>query len=87
LKSRGALAKSGRKVEGAVHKMPRPARRVVVSVVGGILVVVGLLMVALPGPAFVVLPLGLAVMATEFQWARRLLRKVKEKFKSLRKKK
>jgi|Deesub1362B_J571_1020462.scaffolds.fasta_scaffold00196_34 hypothetical protein len=34
---------------------------------------VGLLMVLLPGPAVVVIPLGLALLATEYHWARRLL--------------
>ena len=36
-------------------------------------------MIAAPGPAAVVTPLCLAVLSTEFVWAARLLRKVKEK--------
>jgi hypothetical protein len=31
----------------------------------------------LPGPAVVVIPAGLAILATEFQWARRLLHRVR----------
>ena len=34
-------------------------------------------MVVLPGPAIVVIPLGLAILATEFVWARRLLQKAR----------
>jgi hypothetical protein len=34
-------------------------------------------MVVLPGPAFLVIPLGLAILATEFVWARHLLNKAK----------
>jgi tellurite resistance protein TerC len=34
-------------------------------------------MIVLPGPAVVVIPIGLAVLGTEFIWARRLLRRVK----------
>ena len=40
---------------------------------------VGVAMIVLPGPAFVVIPLGLAVLATEFVWARWLLSRIKEK--------
>lgn len=38
------------------------------------MLVLGIALVLLPGPAFVVIPLGLAILAAEFAWARRLLR-------------
>ena len=57
----------------------RRARRLVVAVIGGTLVLVGIAMIVLPGPAFVVIPAGLALLATEFVWARRLLRRVRER--------
>lgn len=44
------------------------------------ILVVGAAMLLLPGPAIIVIPAGLAVLATEFAWARRLLRRVKKKF-------
>jgi hypothetical protein len=53
------------------------ARRLVVLVVGATILMAGLAMIVLPGPAVVVIPLGLAVLGTEFIWARRLLRRVK----------
>jgi len=55
----------------------RHARRLVIAVVGVSVVVIGLAMVVLPGPAIVVIPAGIAILATEFAWARRLLRDVK----------
>ena len=55
------------------------ARRVVVAIVGGSVVVVGILMIALPGPAILVIPAGLAILGIEFAWARRWLRKLKAK--------
>ena len=55
------------------------ARRVVIAIVGGSVVVVGILMIALPGPAIVVIPTGLAILSIEFAWARRWLRKLKAK--------
>ena len=52
-------------------------RRVVIALVGVSVLVVGAIMIIAPGPAFVVLPAGLAILAIEFVWARRLLRKIK----------
>ena len=54
------------------------ARKAVVLVVGGTVILAGVAMMVLPGPAIVVIPAGLAILATEFVWAQRLLRKVKE---------
>jgi len=57
----------------------KAARRVVVTLVGGTVVLTGLVMLVFPGPAFVVIPIGLAILGLEWAWARRLLRAVKEK--------
>ena len=57
----------------------KQARRVVVAIVGGTILLVGVAMIVLPGPAFIVIPLGLAILATEFVWARWLLSRIKEK--------
>ncbi len=61
----------------------RKAKRAIIAIVGLSVVLVGLLMVFLPGPAVVVIPAGLAILASEFVWAKRLLKKVKEKIESL----
>ena len=63
------------------------ARRLVVIVIGFTILVAGVAMIVLPGPAVVVIPVGLALLATEFVWARRLLDSVKERFKRIRKRK
>jgi tellurite resistance protein TerC len=55
----------------------RAAKRVVVLVIGGTVLLIGVAMLVLPGPGRVVAPAGLAILATEFVWARRLLAKVK----------
>jgi len=46
-----------------------------IAVLGAAVVVVGLLLIPLPGPGWAVVFLGLAVWATEFVWAQRLLRR------------
>lgn len=39
----------------------------------------GIALIVLPGPAFIVIPAGLAILATEFLWAKRLLKRVKQR--------
>ena len=51
--------------------------RLVVGVGGLIVVVVGLAMVPFPGPGWLVVFLGLALWASEFEWAQRLLQRAK----------
>jgi tellurite resistance protein TerC len=53
------------------------ARRIVVAVLGGSVVFVGIAMIVLPGPAIVVIPLGLGILGLEFAWARYWLRKLR----------
>jgi len=67
---------------GALRAALRPLWRLVVLVVGSTVVLVGIAMVVLPGPAIVVIPAGLGILATEFAWARRLLHRAREHFKS-----
>ena len=57
----------------------RQARRLAVLVIGLTVVAIGAAMIVLPGPAIVVIPLGLAILATEFVWARHLLENMKER--------
>lgn len=59
------------------RRLVRAAWRSIVLVVGGTVVAIGVAMLVLPGPAFVVIPAGLAILATEFVWARRLLLRVR----------
>ncbi len=55
----------------------RYARRIVIAIVGGCMVLVGIAMIVLPGPAFIVIPAGLGILALEFAWARLWLKKLK----------
>ncbi len=52
-------------------------KRLLVMTVGGTVLAVGAALIVLPGPAFIVLPLGLAILAMEFAWAKRWLRSVR----------
>jgi tellurite resistance protein TerC len=61
----------------------RIAKRIAIGVVGGSVLVVGVLMIVLPGPAFVVIPVGLGILSLEFAWARSWLRKIRQKAQSM----
>ena len=56
----------------------RAARRICVAVMGGTVLLVGVIMLVTPGPAMLVIPAGLAILALEFQFAALWLRKLKE---------
>jgi uncharacterized protein (TIGR02611 family) len=53
-------------------------RKIVILVVGSTVVIVGVIMIFTPGPAIVVIPAGLAILAIEFAWARNLLHRSRD---------
>ena len=53
------------------------ARKAVILVIGSSILAIGIAMLVLPGPAVVLIPAGLAILAAEFAWARRWLVRVK----------
>ncbi|HYG21863.1 MAG TPA: PGPGW domain-containing protein [Verrucomicrobiae bacterium] len=55
-------------------------RKTIIGIVGGVVLLVGLALLFLPGPAFVVIPLGLAILASEFAWARLYVKKARKWF-------
>ena len=55
----------------------RQAYRLIVLVVGVTVVAAGVAMFVLPGPGILVVISGLAILATEFVWARLLLQRAK----------
>jgi tellurite resistance protein TerC len=56
----------------------RAARRLTILIVGLTVVLIGIALIILPGPAFIVIPAGLCILAIEFAWARRLLDRAKK---------
>jgi uncharacterized protein (TIGR02611 family) len=61
----------------------RGGRKLVIAIVGGSVLVVGIIMIVTPGPAVVVIPAGLAILGTEFVWARRILKRMKAQAEAL----
>jgi tellurite resistance protein TerC len=54
-------------------------KRLLVAIVGITILLIGIAMIVLPGPAIIVIPAALAILATEFAWARRLLHLVRDR--------
>jgi tellurite resistance protein TerC len=65
-------------VREAIRLTYRTARRIVIGVIGTSVVLIGLALIVLPGPAFIVIPAGLAILSIEFAFARRWLKKLRE---------
>jgi len=59
------------------------AHNIIALAVGSTVLILGVTMIALPGPGLVVIPVGLAVLAAEFIWARRLLTRLREEVRSV----
>ena len=57
------------------HLQRSPLYRAAFVVAGALVTLGGVALLALPGPAFVVIPIGLAMLAMEFEWAERWLEK------------
>lgn len=66
-----------------MHITYKVARRIAVGVVGMTVLVLGLVMIVTPGPALVVIPVGLAILSIEFAWARFWLRRVRERISEM----
>lgn len=64
-----------------MSKTLKQVKKIFIAIVGFTILLIGVLLVVTPGPAILVIPAGLAVLATEFVWAENLLKKVKSKFK------
>jgi tellurite resistance protein TerC len=63
-----------------ILKTLQQAKRLIVIVAGSTVLLMGIAMIVLPGPAVLVIPIGLGVLATELVWARKLLTKLKSTF-------
>jgi len=70
-------------VKTSLLRSVRSAKRLAIALIGFTVLAIGVVMIVLPGPAIVVLPVGLGILATEFVWARTLLKSVKENLSRL----
>ena len=61
-------------------KSLKAVKRLIIITIGFTLLLIGITMIVLPGPAFIIIPVSLGILATEFIWAKRLIKKAKSIF-------
>ncbi|MFW5746783.1 MAG: PGPGW domain-containing protein [Nanoarchaeota archaeon] len=59
----------------------KQAYRIIVFIIGTSVLLFGLILIFTPGPAFVFIPAGLLILASEFVWARSLLHRIRNRKK------
>lgn len=69
-------------IKRAFHVTYKAARRIVVGIVGATVLLIGIVMTVTPGPALIVIPIGLAILSIEFAWARAWLKRLRESISS-----
>lgn len=62
------------------HHVRRHTKRILTGIIGGLVVLVGIVMIPYPGPGWLVVFAGFAILATEFEFAARTLEWLKEKY-------
>ncbi len=58
-------------------------KKIIIGTLGGIFIFTGIILLVLPGPGLLLIAFGILILASEFEWARRLY----DKFKAWLKKK
>lgn len=69
-------------IKRTLHLTYKAARRIVIGIVGLTVLAIGVVMLVTPGPALIVIPVGLAILSIEFTWARSWLKRLRESISS-----
>jgi uncharacterized protein (TIGR02611 family) len=51
----------------------RHAKRIAIGIIGGLVLIIGIIAIPYPGPGWLIVFAGLAILSTEFDWAQRVL--------------
>ena len=57
------------------HNLPKKIKRIALTLLGCMCLLLGIVFILLPGPAVIFIPLGLALLSLEFDWAKVWLKK------------
>jgi len=66
-----------------MSKAVKALRKVIVGLIGFPLLVLGIILVPLPGPGFLVMLIALVILSAEFEWAGKQADRVKAKLKDI----
>jgi len=56
------------------------AKKIATGIVGGLVLILGIIAIPYPGPGWLIVFAGLAILATEFAWAQHVLEYAREKY-------
>ncbi len=65
-----------------MNKFRRQTKKVLIGIIGGLVTLIGLILIPYPGPGWLIVFGGLAILSTEFVFASRLLAFLKEKYEA-----
>lgn len=65
-------------LQKTAHITYKAARRIVIAIVGGTMLLLGIIMIVTPGPGLLGIAIGLAILGAEFTWARLWLKRLRE---------
>ena len=60
-------------MDNVFNKIPKKSKKTVITIVGSIVVVIGIILIPYPGPGWLVVFAGLSILAKEYPWAGRVL--------------
>jgi uncharacterized protein (TIGR02611 family) len=58
----------------------KQAKKAIIGIIGAVVVLIGIIAIPYPGPGWLIVFAGLAILATEFAWAQRLLDRIRGKY-------
>jgi uncharacterized protein (TIGR02611 family) len=69
-----------------MSRLKKSGRKIAVGLIGFPVIAVGIALLVLPGPGLLVIAAGLAILALEFEWADRHLKRIRKELEALPKK-
>ncbi len=69
-----------------MESIKRHTKRALVTLLGSVIILAGTIMLVAPGPGLLMIIIGLTVLATEYLWARHLLKKAKDRYEAVKQK-
>lgn len=67
-----------------MDKIKRHSKKLVIGIVGAIVLLIGIVLIPYPGPGWLIVFAGLAILATEFEFAQGILDKARAKYDAWR---
>ena len=69
-----------------MKKVANQTKKIIITLTGFIVLIIGIIMLIAPGPGWVVIIIGLGILATEYAWAHNLLQKANSYYEKVKQK-